>query len=58
VLGALAEQLFLITHLLFLISVAVAEQNAAFAEQSRWSTNQASGSLREWKSTTFLDTTG
>jgi len=39
VLGALAEQLFLISDLWSLISVVVAEQNAAFAEQSRWSTS-------------------
>src|SRR6266850_8197818 len=46
VLGALAEQLFLISDLWSLISIAVAEQNAAFAKQSRWSTTSPSGSLR------------
>ena len=44
VLGALAEQLFLISDLWSL--VAVAEQNAAFAEQSRSSTSSPPGPIR------------
>src|SRR5207248_9888417 len=54
VLGALAEQLFLISDLWFLISVAVAEQNAAFAVPSRWSPTSPSGPiLCHGKATTF-----